>query len=60
MPSAKDAAQGRKGLSLTDFIKETVTGAVTGGLAGATFYGAGKAVEALKESIKGVSPKWEV
>jgi hypothetical protein len=32
-------------------MKEMLTGAVTGGMAGATFYGAGRAVSALKESI---------
>jgi hypothetical protein len=34
-------------------MKEMLTGAVTGGMAGATFYGAGRAVRALKESVKG-------
>ena len=46
-------AQKKGGFSfdLADFGKEIFVGAVTGGLASAAFYGAGKAVEALRGSI---------
>ena len=44
--------QSRRGFSPVNFVKEMLTGAVTGGMAGAAFYGAGRAVSALKESIK--------
>ncbi len=53
VPVSNEDVQNRKGFSLCDFMKEMLTGAVTGGMAGATFYGAGRAVSALKESIKG-------
>ena len=47
-------AQKKGGFSfdLADFGKEIFVGAVTGGLASAAFYGAGKAVEALAGSIR--------
>ena len=51
VPVSNEESQNRKGFSLCDFMKEMLTGAVTGGMAGATFYGAGRAVSALKESI---------
>ncbi|MCX4354252.1 MAG: hypothetical protein OSJ60_21950, partial [Lachnospiraceae bacterium] len=51
VPVSNEDAQNRRGFSLWDFGKEVVLGAVTGGMAGATFYGAGRAVSALKESI---------
>ncbi len=57
VPVSNEESQNRKGFSLCDFMKEMLTGAVTGGMAGATFYGAGRAVSALKESIKGGSYK---
>ncbi len=37
--------------SLGNFVRDVVSGAVMGGLASVTFYGAGKAVEALKDGI---------
>ncbi len=37
--------------SLGSFVRDVVSGAVMGGLASVTFYGAGKAVEALKDGI---------
>ena len=52
VPVSGEDSQNRRGFSLCDFMKEMLTGAVTGGMAGATFYGAGRAVSALKESIK--------
>jgi RES domain-containing protein len=52
VPVSGEESQNRRGFSLCDFMKEMLTGAVTGGMAGATFYGAGRAVSALKESIK--------
>ena len=51
VPVSNEESQSRRGFSLWDFGKEVVLGAVTGGMAGATFYGAGRAVSALKESI---------
>ena len=45
-------AQKKSGFNLADFGKEMLVGAITGGLASAAFYGAGKAVEALRESIR--------
>ncbi len=53
VPVSGEENQNRRGFSLCDFMKEMLTGAVTGGMAGATFYGAGRAVRALKESVKG-------
>ena len=46
-----DTNGGRKGFSLVDFLKDVAAGAVLGGLSGAVYYGGGKAVEALKDSI---------
>ena len=43
----------RGGFSLGSFVKDTLTGAVVGGLGSAGFYGAGKAVEALRGSVVG-------
>ncbi len=51
VPVSGEESQNRRGFSLWDFGKEVVLGAVTGGMAGATFYGAGRAVSALKESV---------
>ena len=45
-------AQKKSGFNLADFGKEVLAGAITGGLASAAFYGAGKAVEALAGSIR--------
>ncbi len=58
VPVSNEESQSRRGFSLWDFGKEVVLGAVTGGMAGATFYGAGRAVSALKESIKGGSNRY--
>ena len=58
VPVSGEESQNRRGFSLCDFMKEMLTGAVTGGMAGATFYGAGRAVSALKESIKGGSNRY--
>lgn len=41
------------GFSLGGFLRDVLTGAVTGGLGSAGFYGAGKAVDALKGSVIG-------
>ena len=51
---ASQTAQKKSGFSfnLADFGKEIFVGAVTGGLASAAFYGAGKAVQALRGSIR--------
>ncbi|MCX4354474.1 MAG: hypothetical protein OSJ60_23115, partial [Lachnospiraceae bacterium] len=61
VPVSGEESQNRRGFSLWNFGKEVVLGAVTGGMAGATFYGAGRAVRALKESIRGhyntINPK---
>jgi len=54
VPVSGEESQNRKGFSLWDFGKEMLTGAVTGGMAGATFYGAGRAVSALKESVRNI------
>ncbi len=42
--------------SLGSFVRDVVSGAVMGGLASVTFYGAGKAVEALRDGIH----KWRI
>jgi hypothetical protein len=55
VPVSNEDDQSRRGFSPVDFVKEMLTGAVTGGMAGAAFYGAGRAVSALKESIKSES-----
>lgn len=44
----------KSGFKLRDFLRETATGFVMGGLASATFYGAGKAVEVLRGGIQNV------
>ena len=46
--------KGQKRFSLAEFGWEVVTGVVMGGLASAAFYGAGKAVEAVKNSVRSV------
>ncbi len=38
--------------SLGSFVRDVVSGAVMGGLASVAFYGAGKAVEALKRGVQ--------
>ncbi len=43
---------GKGGFNLADFGKELLTGFVAGGLSSAAFYGAGKAVEAVKGSVR--------
>ena len=51
-----EAGRGRTdngGFSLGCFVKDVMTGAAVGGLGSAGFYGAGKAVEALKGSFVG-------
>ncbi len=45
-------AQKKSGFSFADFGKEVLSGAITGGLASAAFYGAGKAVQALRGSVR--------
>lgn len=50
-PQTRNGSGGRKGFSLKDFIRETLIGGVTGGLASSAFYGAGKGIETLKNSI---------
>ena len=49
-PAAGTAGKG--GFNLADFGKELLTGFVAGGLSSAAFYGAGKAVEAVKGSVR--------
>ena len=44
---------GTGGFSLGGFVRDVLTGAVTGGLGSAGFYGAGKAVDALRGSVAG-------
>ena len=44
---------GAGGFSLGGFVRDVLTGAVTGGLGSAGFYGAGKAVEKLRGSVAG-------
>ena len=44
---------GTGGFSLGGFVKDVLTGAITGGLGSAGFYGAGKAVEVLRGSAVG-------
>lgn len=51
-PAAGTAGKG--GFNLADFGKELLTGFVAGGLSSAAFYGAGKAVEAVKGSVRDV------
>lgn len=41
----------RKKFSLKEFARQTILGGVTGGLTSAAFYGAGKGIERLKESV---------
>ena len=41
------------GFNLGGFVRDVLTGAVTGGLGSAGFYGAGKAVDALRWSVVG-------
>ena len=58
VPVSGEESQNRRDFSLWNFGKEVVLGAVTGGMAGATFYGAGRAVSALKESVRNLrNPK---
>ena len=45
----------KDGFSMLGLLKEAAVGGVMGGLAGAAFYGAGKAFRFLKDSIKGCS-----
>ena len=45
------------GFSLGGFLRDVLTGAVTGGLGSAGFYGAGKAVDALWGSVAGRGSK---
>lgn len=42
----------RKEFSLTDFGKSVLSGGLTGGLASLSFYGAGKAFEGLRNSVR--------
>ena len=44
---------GKGGFNLADFGKELLTGFVAGELSSVAFYGAGKAVEAVKGSVRG-------
>ena len=52
MAGSGSSQEDRKSFSLGAFISETVTGAITGGVSSAAFYGGGKALEALKRSVK--------
>ncbi len=52
-PQAETRPQNqRKGFSVWDFLKETAKGGLTGGFTSAAFYGAGKGIERIKESIR--------
>ncbi len=51
-PSGK--GHGGEGFRLGGFVKDVITGGIIGGLGSAGFYGAGKAVEALRGSIVGL------
>ncbi len=42
----------RKKFSLKEFLRETAAGGITGGVASAGFYGAGKGIERLKDSFR--------
>ena len=42
----------KKKFSLKEFLKETAVGGITGGVASAGFYGAGKGIERLKDSFQ--------
>lgn len=44
------------GFNLGNFVKDVLIGTAMGGLSSLSFYGAGKAVEGIKNSIKGGSP----
>ncbi len=50
----KTGGAGQKKFSLMEFLKETAVGGITGGVASAGFYGAGKGIEALKSSVSNV------
>ena len=49
--NGNESDQKESGYSALGFVREVLVGAVTGGLASAAFYGAGKAVQALRGSI---------
>ena len=56
---AGDAGQEqKKKFSLREFLKETAVGGITGGVASAGFYGAGKGIEKLTDSIRNVRNRW--
>ena len=44
----------RRGFSLKAFLGETLLGGLTGGFTSAAFYGAGKGIERIKESVQSV------
>ena len=50
--SSRNTTHRNDRFSLGSFVRDVVSGAVMGGLASVTFYGAGKAVEALKRNIR--------
>ena len=54
LPVGRTSGYRKGGFNLADFGKELLTGFVAGGLSSAAFYGAGKAVEAVKGSVRGV------
>ena len=54
MTDSGNSQEDRKGFSLGTFISEMETGAINGSVSSAAFYGGGKALEALKRSVKGV------
>ena len=43
----------RKKFSLKEFLRETAAGGITGGVASAGFYGAGKGIKALRNNLIG-------
>ena len=44
----------KKKFSLKEFLKETAVGGITGGVASAGFYGAGKGIEALRNNVRNI------
>lgn len=51
----KDKKEKKSGFSFAGFIKDVIAGGVTGGLSSVAFYGGGKAVEKIRDCVKGGS-----
>ncbi len=54
LKSAGSVRKKKEGFSMLGLLKEAAIGGVMGGLAGTAFYGAGKAVQVLKDSVRDV------